>query len=235
MTLGCLENTLVGAGFMPARGPIGRNGHGNAIGRGTGVRSGLCVGILVALLGLGWLLPPRSWAATGNDALPRIGPAPEFALTTQDGRRLSLGELRGKVVALTFIYATCADTCPMLTAKMARIQDRLGADFGSKVYFLSVTVDPDRDTPAVLARYAKLHHVNPAGWAFLTGTSAEIREVARRYGIFYKRTRRGDVEHTFLTSLVDQEGTLRVQYMGVRFNPEEMLGDLQSLLKERSP
>ena len=199
------------------------------------MRGGWRIGVLLALGVAGWLAPGVCNAAGADDGLPRIGPAPEFALTAQDGRQLSLSELRGKVVAVTFIYATCADTCPILTAKMAGIQSWLGADFGPRVFFLSVTVDPDRDTPAVLARYAKLHHVNPAGWAFLTGTPAEIREVARRYGIFYKRTRRGDVEHTFLTSLVDQDGTLRVQYMGVRFDPEEMVRDLQALLKERSP
>ena len=193
------------------------------------------VGFLIAMAAAGWIASGVCRASTDGDDLPRIGPAPEFTLTAQDGRRLSLGALRGKVLAITFIYATCADTCPMLTAKMARIQDRLGGDFGSKVYFLSVTVDPDRDTPTVLNQYAKRHGANSAGWAFLTGTREEIREVAKKYGIYYKRTRRGDVEHTFLTSLVDQSGVLRVQYMGVRFNPEEMLQDLQALLKERSP
>ena len=166
------------------------------------------------------------------EILPKIKPAPEFTLTKQDGKRLALKELRGKVLAVTFIFASCADTCPLLTAKMVGIQDRLGSAFGEKVYFLSITVDPERDTPDVLKRYAEAHKANSAGWAFLTGTKAEIRDVAKRYGIFYKKMPRGDVDHTFLTSLVDHNGTLRVQYMGVKFNPDEMLRDLQSLVKE---
>ena len=89
-------------------------------------------------------------------------------MTTQDGQRLSLKELRGKVVAVTFIYASCTDTCPLLTAKMAGLQAALGADFGPKVFFLSITVDPERDTPAVLQRYAQGHGANFAGWAFLS-------------------------------------------------------------------
>ena len=199
------------------------------------MRNGRWAMILIAM-GVGaWFGPPVTHGAGADDGLPRIGLAPEFALTTQDGRRLSLSELRGRVVAITFIYATCADTCPLLTAKMAGLQSRLGADFGPKVFFLSISVDPDRDTPAVLKQYAERHGTNPTGWAFLTGTPAEIREVARRYGIYYKRTRRGDVEHTFLTSLVDQSGTLRVQYMGVRFDPEELLRDLRSLLEQARP
>jgi protein SCO1/2 len=191
--------------------------------------------MLMVLAALGWLVPTFSYAAGEPDGLPMIGPAPELSLTTQDGQRLSLTELRGKVVAVTFIYASCTDTCPLLTAKMAGLQAALGADFGSKVFFLSVTVDPERDTPAVLQRYAQAHGVNLAGWAFLTGTPAEIRQVARRYGIYYKKTPRGDVDHTFLTSLVDQSGTLRVQYLGVRFNPDELLHDLQTLLQEGRP
>lgn len=136
---------------------------------------------------------------------------------------------------MTFIYATCTDTCPLLTGKLAGIRRRLGPDFGAKVAFVSITVDPERDTPAILRNYATAHGVNGRGWAFLTGTPAEIREVARRYGVFARKTDRGDVDHTFLTSLVDRDGVLRVQYMGVRFDPDEMLRDLRSLLAEARP
>jgi protein SCO1 len=171
--------------------------------------------------------------ASKDERLPRIGPAPEFTLTDQDGRRVTLKELRGKVLAVTFIFASCADTCPLLTAKLAAVQDRLGAAFGPEVRFVSITVDPERDTPQVLKRYAQAYHANSAGWSFLTGTPGEIRKVAGRYGVIYKKTPRGDVDHTFLTSLVDRGGTLRVQYMGVRFNPDELLRDLQGLSKEK--
>jgi protein SCO1 len=136
------------------------------------------------------------------------------------------------VVAITFIYTGCVDTCPLLTAKMARLQTDLGSGFGPKVFFISITVDPERDTPAVLKRYAAAHGANTEGWAFLTGSSAEILQVAQRYGIYYKKMPSGDVDHTFLTSVVDPSGTLRVQYMGVRFNPDDLLRDIQTLLRE---
>ena len=186
---------------------------------------------------------PRALAAVPNGAgyqalegerLPRIGAAPGFALTTQDSKPLALPDLNGKVVAVTFIYASCADTCPLLTAKMAGLQKRLGPDFGRRVLFVSITVDPERDTPQVLKRYAQAHGANLAGWAFLTGTPAEIQQVARQYGIYYKKTPRGEVDHTFLTSLIDPSGTLRVQYLGVRFDPEELLHDLQALVREKT-
>jgi len=188
--------------------------------------------MLIGLIQVGWLTPVPSQGAQKDEILSKIGPAPAFTLTTQDGKRLSLKDLGGRVVAITFIYTGCVDTCPLLTAKMARLQTDLGSGFGPKVFFISITVDPERDTAAVLKRYAAAHGANTAGWAFLTGSSAEIRQVTKRYGIYYKKMPSGDVDHTFLTSLVDRNGILRVQYMGVRFNPDEMLRDLRSLLQE---
>jgi protein SCO1 len=197
-------------------------------------RHGWYLCIFIVLLAVGWRTPGLSHKAEEGERLSKIGPAPAFTLTAQDGRRLSLVKLRGKVVVITFIYASCADACPLLTAKMAGLQDELGGDFGSNIFFISITVDTERDTPEVLTRYAQAHGANFAGWAFLTGTPDEIRTVARQYGIYYKKQAGGDVDHTFLTSLVDQRGTLRVQYMGVRFDPDELRRDLQSLLAEEA-
>jgi protein SCO1/2 len=193
------------------------------------IRRAVLLGTLAALA------TGAAHAAPTPEALPTIGPAAPFTLTTQDERRLSLRDLRGKVVVLTFIYATCTDTCPLLTAKMASLQPRLGPDFGRRVYFVSVTVDPARDTPAVLKGYGTAHGAKFDGWAFVTGTPAEIREIAKRYGVYARKTARGDIDHTFLTSVIDQRGTLRVQYQGVRFDPAELLGDVRSLLAEATP
>jgi protein SCO1/2 len=187
---------------------------------------------LIALAVVSWLVLSLSQAVGESEDLPQIGPAPAFSLTTQEGARLALQDRRGKVVAVTFIYTSCADTCPLLTAKLAGLQARLGTDFGGKVFFVAITVDPERDTPQVLKRYAQAHGANLAGWAFLTGTPAEIQQVARQYGIYYKKTPRGAMDHTFLTSLIDPSGTLRVQNLGVRFDPDELLHDLQALVRE---
>jgi protein SCO1 len=184
--------------------------------------------LLVALL---------SWSAHAHDAphsqrLPIIRTAPDFTLTSQDGTRVSLRDFRGRVVAVTFIFASCTDTCPLLTDAMVRVQDKLGSTFGSQIAFVSITVDPDRDTPDVLKQYAQNFGANLKGWAFLTGDPGAIREVGRKYGVFAKKTASGDVDHTFLTSLIDPKGNLRVQYLGVRFDLEEFRGDLLKLLDE---
>jgi len=90
-------------------------------------------------------LAAEAWCHETRDEqrLPKIGPAPEFTLTDQNGKRIALKDLRGKVLAITFIFASCVDTCPLLTAKMAGLQERLGADFGPRVHFVSITVDPN--------------------------------------------------------------------------------------------
>ena len=164
--------------------------------------------------------------------LPKIALAPEFSLTSQDGSQVTLADFRGKVVAVTFIYTLCTSTCPVLTPTMSFVQDQLGPNFGTKIAFVSITVDPERDTPQVLKEYAHAFGANLAGWAFLTGTPDAIRDVTRRYGVFASKTANGDVDHTFLTSIVDPSGILRVQYVGVRFDPDELRRDLLSLLQE---
>jgi protein SCO1 len=168
-----------------------------------------------------------------EEPLPKIAPAPEFTLTSQNGTPVSLADLRGKVVAVTFIYTLCTDTCPVLTPMMSFVQDRLGPDFGTKVAFVSITVDPERDTPPVLKEYARAFGADLGGWAFLTGAPETIREVTRRYGVFAAQAANGDVDHSFLTSIVDQRGILRVQYLGARFDPEDFRRDLLSLVKVR--
>jgi protein SCO1/2 len=81
---------------------------------------------------------------------------------------------------------------------MVQLQTRFGTDFGARVFFVAITVDPQQDTPEVLKRYAQTYGADLTGWAFLTGTAAEIRQVARQYGIYAKKTRLGQVDHTFL-------------------------------------
>ena len=81
-----------------------------------------------------------------------------------------------------------------------------------------------------------MHGANLVGWSFLTGSRAQIERVALQYGVFVRKTARGDVDHTLLTSIVDQQGIMRVQYLGIRFDLEEFLRDLRSLLREaKSP
>ncbi len=192
--------------------------------------------VVIAVLVLASLMLAQSRHAADrvseDPRLPKIAPAPEFTLTSQDGTPISLMDFRGKVVAVTFIYTFCTDTCPVLTPMMSFVQDRLGRDFGTKIAFISITVDPERDTPQVLKEYAQAFGADLGAWAFVTGPPDTIREVTRRYGVFAAKTADGDVDHSFLTSIVDPGGILRVQYLGARFDPEDFRRDLLSLVKD---
>jgi len=171
--------------------------------------------------------------ASQQEPLPKIAPAPQFTLTSQDGKPIALADLRGKVVAVTFIFTLCNATCPVLTPMMSLVQDRLGRDFGTNVAFVSITIDPERDTPETLQLYAQMYGTDVPGWHFLTGEVPIIHDLARRYGVFAAKTADGDIDHSFLTSIVDRHGIIRVQYLGVRFDPEEFRRDILSLLRER--
>ena len=165
--------------------------------------------------------------------LPRIGPAPSFMLTTQDNAQLKLTDLRGKVVAVTFIFTTCKDTCPVLTAKLVGVQRKLAADVSPNVAFVAISLTPKHDTPDVLKAYADAHNADLSRWSFLTGDAKQIQALAKQYGVFVKAKKSADdVDHGFLTSIIDRAGIIRVQYMGVRFEPSELLADLQALVKE---
>jgi protein SCO1/2 len=191
----------------------------------------LCVAALACPLSAGRAHGPGH-DADEEERLPTIGPAPDFVLAAQDGRQVALHDLRGKVVAVAFIYISCTDVCPLLTEKMAQVRDELGPAFGKELEFVSITVDPERDTPEVLKGYAEAFGADRGGWYFLTGKPAAIREVARRYGVAVSPREGGDIDHTLLTSLIDRHGTLRVQYLGYRFDPEEFRRDLLDLMNE---
>jgi protein SCO1 len=200
------------------------------------MRAALALGVVLLaslMLAFGALTSRDVWRPYApQSSLPKIAPAPEFALISQDGAPVRLADFRGKVVAVTFIYTLCSSTCPVLTPMMAHVQDQLGSAFGKKIAFASITVDAERDTPEALRLYAQSYGADLAGWSFLTGPAAMVREVTRRYGVFASPGADGDVDHTFLTSIVDQSGVLRVQYLGVRFDPDEFRRDLLSLVRD---
>ena len=125
--------------------------------------------LLVALALMMFPALMQGHEAGGDKRLPVIGPTPPFALTSQDSKPMSLGDMRGKVVAVTFIYTGCPDICPLLTQKMVDVQDALGALFGAKIAFVSISLDPEHDPPEVLKDFAQFWGVKPERWSFLTG------------------------------------------------------------------
>ena len=167
---------------------------------------------------------------TGDGEIPpareklRIGdPLPEFALIDQGGRTVRLADLRGKVLAIDFIYTRCPlpDVCPRLAANFAALQRRFHARIGDDLVLLSVTVDPDYDTSAVLAEYARRWAADPRGWHFLTG---DVHEIAASLGEVYW-TDEGSIGHNSMTSVIGRDGRLAATVEGSAWRIDQ-LGNL---------
>jgi len=157
------------------------------------------------------------------------GKAPELALVDQSGQPLTLTELRGKVVLLTFTYSACAEVCPLITAAMVTLQQRLTAAERQQVFFLSVTAQPEVDTPAVLYAYANRLGVDLTSWAFVTGPPQAVQAVWQAFGLTVKRRAKGVVDHPAWTFLIDREGMVRYRYLGSLLEVENMLEDMRTL------
>jgi protein SCO1/2 len=110
---------------------------------------------------------------------------PNAPLQNQDGETLHFYDdvIKGKVVTINFMFTSCGDSCPMETAKLRKIQEMLGEHAGKDVYMYSVTVDPERDTPAKLKAYMQKFNIGP-GWQFLTGKKADIDEIRKKLAMY---------------------------------------------------
>ena len=159
-------------------------------------------------------------AANGNNCLP------EVSLIDQHGSAVSLASLKGKPVLIDFIYTSCASTCPMLTAKMAAIAHHLGPALGADVTIVSISLDPEHDTPAALAKYAKSHDADGPGWIFLTGPPAQIDQVLDAFKL--RRTREGDgtITHSISAFLLGPDGHQLRQYNALDVSPDSVVADV---------
>jgi protein SCO1 len=168
--------------------------------------------------------------------LADIGLAPPAILIDSAGNSFDLAKLRGKLVLVSFIYTTCRGTCPATTDRLKQLEKSLEAAglWGKSVEFVSITLDPARDTPDVLARYARLHGADTAAWHFLSGTSERVESVAKAWGIWVRRDSNGVLDHTSRIFLLDQRGHEREIYNLEFLSTEWVLEDLRGLLAETS-
>jgi protein SCO1/2 len=157
-------------------------------------------------------------------------PAFDFSLTDQTGETLTLKDLRGSVVMITFLYTHCPEACPLVAANFRNVQDQLSDVIDQKeLVQVLVTTDPERDTPERLMRYSQ---ALGGRWHFLTGTMQEVQEVWDGYDIYREvreRTEEIVVFHSYKTYLIDGEGNLKFEFVGVWY-PDDILPDIEDLL-----
>jgi protein SCO1/2 len=143
----------------------------------------------LAVVGLGIIIGTALWLRLGphpqfggsrgsTEGLSQYGSVPDFALTERSGSTITLAQLRGKIWIANFIYTTCTDTCPLQTAMIAKLQEEYAAK--PDVRFVSITVDPERDTPQALALYADKYRADAKRWYFLSGQRDRITQLIQQ-------------------------------------------------------
>lgn len=169
---------------------------------------------------------------------PILGSIPDFVLIDQNSKPFGTEQLRGSVWVADFIFTSCPDMCPMLTSAMATIEREIAKDSEVKdIHFVSISVDPDNDTPAVLAEYAEKYAAAGARWAFLTGTRPEIWKLSTE-GFHLPveradRTQGGPIFHSNRFVLTDRRGRIRGYYDGLDSDARDaLIADLKRVAGE---
>jgi protein SCO1/2 len=165
-------------------------------------------------------------------SLIRIGDSvPDFSLVDQHGSAVTLSALRGRVIAVTFIYSRCPlpDYCPLVVANLAQIRDRYRERLGRDLVLLTVSFDPKYDSPDVLRSYAARYGGNIPGWHFLTGSPEAIAAVCASFGIEYWPDQ-GLITHTLQTAVVDRQGRLAASVEGRGFTARQIADLVGSVL-----
>ncbi len=179
--------------------------------------------------------PPGGGAVVdGSTAAVRVGEAvPDFSLTSHHGGQVSLSSLRGKVVAIAFIYTRCPlpDYCPRVMSNFLAVKQRFAGRLNRDVVLLTVTFDPQYDTAETLRQYARRHSAEDEGWHFLTGTKADVARVCELFGVEFW-PEEGLITHTLRTAVVDRNGRLGATLEGRDYSGRQ-LGDLLDVVLAR--
>lgn len=151
---------------------------------------------------------------------------PDFTLIDQARQRVALSSLAGKVIAMNFIYTRCAlpQFCLRVSNNFGVLQKRFQKELGRDLVLLTVTFDPERDTPEVLAEYAAQWKADAKTWHFLTGAVADVRRVCALFGV-ESFPDEGLLNHSLRTLVIDRRGTITASIEGNQYTPEQ-LGDL---------
>jgi protein SCO1 len=169
-----------------------------------------------------------------SSPLADIGPAPHTVLVDHAGKPFDLASLKGKAVLVSFVYTTCNGVCPATSSSLGRIQKTLEQAklWGTSVEFVSITLDPKRDTPQVLSRYAQLFGADVASWHFLTGSNSQIESTLGAWGMWAKVGPTGVLDHPSRIFLLDPRGHQREIYNLEFLKAESVVQDVRGLLAE---
>lgn len=171
------------------------------------------IGLALAGVGIHRAVRGAPGVQLAESGRPEIAiPLPPFSLTDQDGKSVTLAELRGHVTIVDFIFTKCPSICPRLTQKMGTLVNETKAD-GEALRFVSISVDPDNDTPPVLRAYGEKAGADFRRWSFLTGDQKAVEDtVIRGFKMALEKDPSGSIAHAERFVLVDERGTIRAYF-----------------------
>jgi len=174
-------------------------------------------------------------AASGFELIKTGAPVPNQTFVNQDGKSVSLADYRGDALIVTFMYTACPmpTMCPMMDRNFAKIQAKLKEQNNLlKAHLLSVSFDPQVDTPPVLKKHADSLSADPRLWSFVTGDRDEIDKWASGFGVSISRAMNDprDITHNLRTAILDRQGNLVQVYNGNEWTPEQVLADVRVMV-----
>jgi protein SCO1 len=160
-------------------------------------------------------------------------PVPDFSLVDQNRRRIALSQFNGKIVLMTFIYTHCPlpDFCFRISNNFGQLQRRFADRLGRDVILLSISFDPENDTPEVLAKYGSQWNADPNGWHLLTGAKPEIVRICQEFGMNFWLDE-GIMTHSLHTVVVGPDGKLVTNLEGNDFAAAQLGDFVQALLEQ---
>jgi len=171
---------------------------------------------------------------SGADLLKEGQSVPNTAFLDQDGKPRDLRSFTGSALVLTFIYTKCPmpTFCPLMDRNFVELQQKVKDDPALNVHLLTVTFDPDTDTPSVLKAHAKKLGADPKVWTFLTGKREDIATFATKFGVSVMRAMNDqrDITHNLRTAIIDRSGNMVKMYTGNEWTPGEVIADIKVLV-----
>jgi protein SCO1/2 len=136
---------------------------------------------------------------------------------------------RGRVLLVDFVYTRCPGPCPILTSRHVSLQRALSPELRERTRFVSVSIDPEHDTPEALRVYAEARGADLAHWSFLTGPPEAVAAVVAAYGVGSLRQDDGTIDHIVATFIVDPEGRIAERFVGLEHDSETLLRALERI------
>jgi protein SCO1 len=157
-------------------------------------------------------------------------PLPEYHLTNQFGQPLSTTQFKGQALAITFLFTRCPfpTFCPRMANQFAEAQQKLLANASRPTnwHLLTISFDPEFDTPAVLKAYAQNHQYDPKHWSFATGELTDITAIGDQFGLMFLKDNAGSITHNLRTVVIDANGRVRKVFEGSNWTSDELVSEL---------